>query len=96
VLLAAASAATLEGAEQMAGALSRQGLFYVAAVEAAVIVVLFGALAWSWSARLRDNQKMLRETIEAIQQGAINVAGLTKAIQQRLPKVKLVPPEKPP
>lgn len=94
MLLAAAAAGSLEGAEQMAGALSRQGLFYVAAVEAAVVVVLFGALAWSWSARLRDNQRMLRESLEAIQEGTINMARLTKALETRLPKIKI--PKDPP
>jgi hypothetical protein len=95
VLLLAATAPTLDGAEQMAGALQRQGLFYVVGVLAAVVVVLFSALVMSWRARLTDAQRLLRESLEVIQDNTIETARFTRALETRLPKLKL-PPKEPP
>lgn len=92
----AVAAGTLESAEQMAGGLQRQGLYYIIGILALVVVVLFAALVASWRARLSDNQKLLRESLEAIQDQTITTARFAKALETRLPKLKLPPNEREP
>lgn len=88
-------AGSLAGAEQMAGGFSRLGLYYLAGVEAAVIVALFAALLWSWSARIRDVRKLLTETLRTVNQNADSHARFARALEAKWPRVKR-PPEEPP
>lgn len=95
MLLADAAAGTLAGAEHMAGQLEQRGLYYVAGVLSAVIVILAIALYSSWRARLRDTRELLTSTIEATQQNTITLARFAKALETRLPRLK-IPPVDPP
>lgn len=99
MLLLAETAGTLAGAEQMAGAIQRLGLYYLTGLSWAVTAAMTAALSISWRTRLKETRELLKQTLNVMQAITAGLASLTRAIEAKVPTIEvpaMQPPGEPP
>lgn len=90
-----ATAATLDGAREMAGGIKELGLYYIIGIQAVVVAALFTLLVRSWYLRLRDARDLLREVLKHLDANTDAAGELARAVLTKLPRAKKVRGEDP-